>query len=125
MYPFLHINACSTAALAKAVRSEHVDSILIVTLRLPDAPTACCHLQHISLTFSCPICGDREVCVLTMLFKAYTMNSHGSRPTHATQVYPLYAFTFIRTFLSILIEYFGEVIAPVLRDNFDIVRQLL
>jgi len=60
-----------------------------------------------------------------MVFKAYTMNSHGLRPTHATQVYPLYAFTFIRTFLNILIEYFGEVIAPVLRDNFDIVRQLL
>ncbi|KAI9429819.1 hypothetical protein H4582DRAFT_2104399 [Lactarius indigo] len=29
------------------------------------------------------------------------------------------------TFLSILIEYFGEVTAPVLRDNFDIVHQLL
>ncbi|KAH9029717.1 hypothetical protein EDB84DRAFT_1562723 [Lactarius hengduanensis] len=38
---------------------------------------------------------------------------------------PLYAFTFVRTFLNILIEYFGEVTAPVLRDNFDIVHKLL
>jgi len=28
------------------------------------------------------------------------------------------AFTFVRTFLNILMEYFGEVTAPVLRDNF-------
>ncbi|KAH9007780.1 hypothetical protein EDB83DRAFT_2532495 [Lactarius deliciosus] len=38
---------------------------------------------------------------------------------------PLYAFTFIRTFLNILIECFGEVTAPVLSDNFDIVHKLL
>ena len=38
---------------------------------------------------------------------------------------PLYAFAFIRTFLDILVEYFGEVTAPALKDNFDIVHQLL
>ncbi|KAN0140288.1 Mu homology domain containing protein [Lactarius tabidus] len=37
----------------------------------------------------------------------------------------LYALTFIRTSLNIFMEYFGEVTAPVLRDNFDIVHQLL
>ena len=42
-----------------------------------------------------------------------------------SQVDPLYAFAFIRTFLDILIEYFGEVTAPTLRDNFDVVHQLL
>ncbi|KAH8986338.1 clathrin adaptor mu subunit [Lactarius akahatsu] len=94
-YPLLHINAYSSA-VAKAVRPEDVDPVLLVTL--PDEPTACCHLQHRSLTFLCPISGDLD---------------------------PLYAFTFIRTFLNILIEYFGEVTAPVLRDNFDIVHQLL
>lgn len=41
------------------------------------------------------------------------------------KVDPLYAFAFIRTFLDILIEYFGEVTAPTLKDNFDIVHQLL
>ena len=41
------------------------------------------------------------------------------------KVDPLYAFAFIRTFLDILVEYFGEVTAPTLRDNFDVVHQLL
>jgi AP-3 complex subunit mu len=41
------------------------------------------------------------------------------------KVDPLYAFAFIRTFLDILIEYFGELTAPTLKDNFDIVHQLL
>jgi AP-3 complex subunit mu len=41
------------------------------------------------------------------------------------KVDPLYAFAFIRTFLDILIEYFGDVTAPTLRDNFDTVYQLL
>src|SRR5712672_4612084 len=46
-------------------------------------------------------------------------------PLGIQQVDPLYAFAFIRTFLHILIEYFGQVTAPTLRDNFDIVHQLL
>jgi len=41
------------------------------------------------------------------------------------KVDPLYAFAFIRTFLDILIEYFGQVTASTLKDNFDIVHQLL
>ncbi|KAI0278659.1 clathrin adaptor mu subunit [Russula brevipes] len=94
-YPLLHIDAYS-AALQKAARPEDVDPVLLVTL--PDAPTACCHLQHRSLTFLCPISGDLD---------------------------PLYAFAFIRTFLDILIEYFGGVSVQTLKDNFDIVHQLL
>ncbi|KAF8485290.1 clathrin adaptor mu subunit [Russula ochroleuca] len=94
-YPLLHIDAYS-AALEKANRPEDVDPVLLVNL--PDAPTACCHLQHRSLVFLCPISGDLD---------------------------PLYAFAFIRTFLDILIEYFGELTAPTLKDNFDIVHQLL
>ncbi|KAN0124295.1 clathrin adaptor mu subunit [Russula decolorans] len=94
-YPLLHIDAYS-AALDKAARPEDIDPVLLVNL--PDAPTASCHLQHRSLTFLCPISGDID---------------------------PLYAFAFIRTFLDILIEYFGEVTAPTLKDNFDIVHQLL
>src|ERR1700761_8936476 len=116
-YPLLHINAY-TNALAKALRPEDVDPVLLVTL--PDAPTACCHVQHRSLTFLCPISGDRECCVLYVLYDELTIRT---RTSH--QVDPLYAFTFIRTFLDILMDYFGEVTAPVLRDNFDIVHQLL
>ncbi|KAH9967729.1 Mu homology domain-containing protein [Lactifluus volemus] len=94
-YPLLHIDAYS-AAITKAARPEDIDPVLFVNL--PDAPTACCHVQHGSLTFLCPISGDLD---------------------------PLYAFTFIRTFLDILVEYFGQVTAPTLRDNFDTVHQLL
>lgn len=112
-YPLLHINAYSNA-VAKAHRLEDVDPVLLVSL--PDAPTACCHLQHLSLTFLCPISEDSECLVSYMRFLW---------SSHLPQVDPLYAFTFIRTFLDILIEYFGEVTAPVLRDNFDIVHQLL
>ncbi|KAI9429821.1 hypothetical protein H4582DRAFT_147709 [Lactarius indigo] len=36
---------------------------------------------------------------------------------HPAQVDPLYALTFIHTFLNTLIEYFGEVTAPVLRSQ--------
>ncbi|KAH9017265.1 hypothetical protein EDB84DRAFT_1629148 [Lactarius hengduanensis] len=54
-YPLLHINTYSSA-VTKAVRPEDVDPVLLVTL--PDKPTACCHLQHRSLTFLCPISGD-------------------------------------------------------------------
>ena len=69
-YPLLHINAYTTA-LAKAVRPEDVDPVLLVNL--PDAPTACCHFQHRSLTLLCPISGDRECWVLTaVLFDGLT-----------------------------------------------------
>jgi AP-3 complex subunit mu len=57
-YPLLHIDAYS-AALEKAARPEDIDPVLLVNL--PDSPTACCHLQHRSLTFLCPISGDREL----------------------------------------------------------------
>ena len=56
-YPLLHIDAYSVA-LDKAARPEDIDPVLLVNL--PDAPTACCHLQHRTLTFLCPISGDRE-----------------------------------------------------------------
>ena len=57
-YPLLHIDAYSTA-IEKAARPEDVDPVLLVNL--PDAPTACCHLQHRSLILLCPISGDREL----------------------------------------------------------------
>ncbi|KAH9050560.1 hypothetical protein EDB84DRAFT_1613159 [Lactarius hengduanensis] len=49
-----------SSAVAKAIHPEDVDPVLLVTL--PDEPTACCHLQHRSLTFLCPISGDLHQC---------------------------------------------------------------
>ncbi|KAI0260936.1 Mu homology domain-containing protein [Gloeopeniophorella convolvens] len=94
-YPLLHIDAYN-AALAKAPRPEDVDPVLPIAL--PDTPTALCHVQHPTLAFLCPISGDLD---------------------------PLYAFAFLRTFLDILADYLGTPTAPVLRDHFDIVHQLL
>jgi AP-3 complex subunit mu len=58
--------------------------VLLATL--PDAPTACCHFQHLFLIFLCPISEDSErwrpICIY-------------ARYTHLTQVDPLYAITFI------------------------------
>jgi hypothetical protein len=42
-YPLLHIDAYS-AALEKATRPEDINPVLLITL--PNAPTACCHLQY-------------------------------------------------------------------------------
>jgi len=80
------------------------------------------HVVIFSIALSLSCVPFLEIVSVVALLRCYTMNS---RSPHATQVDPLYAFTFIRTFLNILIEYFGEVTAPVLRDNFDIVHQLL
>ena len=85
-YPLLHINAYSNA-IAKALRREDVDPVLLVAL--PDAPTACCHLQHLSLTFLCPISEDSECLASYMRFGGdltsrkltHYMRSHSSAPS--------------------------------------------
>lgn len=38
---------------------------------------------------------------------------------------PLFAFAFLQTFVDILNEYFGNVSAATLKDNFDVVYQVL
>lgn len=37
---------------------------------------------------------------------------------------PVYAFSFLQTFIEILQEYFGTVTAATLKDNFDVVYQV-
>ena len=41
-----------------------------------------------------------------------------------TTVDPLYVFSFLQTFIDILNEYFGQISAETLKDNFDIVYQV-
>ena len=65
-YPLLHIDAYSTA-LDKAARPEDVDPVLLVNI--PDSPTACCHLQHRSLIFLCPISRDRRLFPSSLLMR--------------------------------------------------------
>lgn len=43
----------------------------------------------------------------------------------ACVVDPLYAFAFLQTFIEILQDYFGHISGPTIKDNFDVVYQLL
>ncbi|KAI8984988.1 clathrin adaptor mu subunit [Trametes punicea] len=96
-YPLLHIDALNNA-LANASRSDDVDPVLYVPGIHLDAPSACCRLRRGDLRYMCPVSGDVD---------------------------PLYAFAFLQTFIDILHEYFGHVSAETLKENFDVVYQLL
>ncbi|GLB33446.1 putative adaptor complexes medium subunit family protein [Lyophyllum shimeji] len=94
-YPLLHIDALNNA-LAKSPHS--VDPVLYVTPHNTSSATACCHVQCGDIRILCPVSGDVD---------------------------PLFAFAFIHTFIDILNEYFGNVSATTLKENFDVVYQLL
>lgn len=96
-YPLLHIEALNNA-LSKASRPSDVDPVLYVSSLELDTPSACCHVKHGDLRLLCPVSGD---------------------------VNPLYVFAFLQTFIDILREYFGQISAETLKDNFDVVYQLL
>ncbi|VDC06235.1 unnamed protein product [Peniophora sp. CBMAI 1063] len=74
------------------------DPVIYVPSFEHGAPSACVHVRHNALDFLCPISGDID---------------------------PLYAIAFLRTFLDILADYFGDISPATLRDNFDILYQLL
>ncbi|KAH9942998.1 clathrin adaptor mu subunit [Epithele typhae] len=96
-YPILHIDALNSA-LAAASRPSDVDTVLYVPALDIDNPSACCHIQRGELRYLCPVSGDVD---------------------------PLYALSFLQTFVDILQEYFGHLSAETLKDNFDTVYQLL
>ncbi|KAI0314205.1 clathrin adaptor mu subunit [Amylostereum chailletii] len=96
-YPLIHIDAFNNAVL-NAKRLRDIDPVLFVPSFEHDAPSACCHLQRNGLSFLCPVSGDVD---------------------------PLYAFAFLQTFIDILQDYFTDISAPTLKENFDIVYQLL
>ncbi|GJE84773.1 clathrin adaptor mu subunit [Phanerochaete sordida] len=96
-YPLLHIEALNSA-LAKASRPSDVDPVLYVSALELDTPSACCHIKHSDLRILCPVSGDVD---------------------------PLYVFAFLQAFVDILREYFGQISAETLKDNFDVVYQLL
>ncbi|KAI0721967.1 clathrin adaptor mu subunit [Cerioporus squamosus] len=96
-YPLLHIDALNSA-LASSSRQIDVDPVIYVQALNLDSPSACCHVRRGELRYLCPVSGDVD---------------------------PLYAFAFLQTFVDILHEYFGPLSAETLKDNFDIVYQLL
>ncbi|KAF9821050.1 hypothetical protein IEO21_01027 [Rhodonia placenta] len=96
-YPILHIDALNNA-LSAASRPDDVDPVLSVPSLTIDAPSACCHAKVADMRLLCPISGDVD---------------------------PLYAFAFMQTFVDILRDYFGQLSAETLKENFDVVYQLL
>ncbi|KAI5832744.1 clathrin adaptor, mu subunit [Schizophyllum commune Tattone D] len=97
-YPMVHIDAVNNA-FEKAVRATDVDPVISVdSYGTSDSPSACCHVATADIRVLCPVSGDVDT---------------------------LLAFAFIGTFIEILMEYFGSVSAATLKENFDVVYQLL
>ncbi|KAG0699840.1 clathrin adaptor mu subunit [Suillus ampliporus] len=94
-YPLLHIEALNNA-LAKAPREGSVDPVIYVGEL--SCSSACCHVEVGGMRFVATISGDAD---------------------------PLIAFAFLDAFVEILHDYFGVVSVATLKDNFDIVYQLL
>ncbi|KAH0587131.1 AP-3 complex subunit mu-1 [Termitomyces sp. J132] len=94
-YPLLHIDALNNA-LAKT--PGDVDPVIYVPPYNTVSAAACCHVKCGDIRILCPVSGDVD---------------------------PLFAFSFIQAFIDILNEYFGSVSAATLKDNFDVVYQLL
>ncbi|PPQ77453.1 hypothetical protein CVT24_009913 [Panaeolus cyanescens] len=94
----LHIDAFNNA-LSKAAHPTDVDPVIYVpAYSISDSPSACCHIACADMQFLAPISGNVD---------------------------PSFALAFLQTFVDILHEYFGNLSAATLRDNFDVVYQLL
>ncbi|KAJ7162632.1 Mu homology domain-containing protein [Mycena crocata] len=97
-YPLLHVDAFNNA-VPKSHRAGDIDPVIYVPpYNVIDSPSACCHVECGDIRILCPVSGDVD---------------------------PLFAFAFLQTFIDILREYFGTVSAATLKDNFDVVYQLL
>ena len=68
------------------------------------------------MRFLCPISGNGMVFLVGLLLR----NSIADE----TSVDPLFGFAFLQTFIDILREYFGDLSAATLKDNFDVVYQV-
>ncbi|KAF8845613.1 clathrin adaptor mu subunit [Paxillus ammoniavirescens] len=97
-YPLLHIDAVNNE-LSKASRPGIVDPVIYVSPGIGDpAGSACCHVEVGELRLVASVSGDAD---------------------------PLVAFAFLQAFTDILHDYFDTVSTATLKDNFDVVYQLL
>ncbi|KAF9224333.1 clathrin adaptor mu subunit [Gyrodon lividus] len=98
-YPLLHIDAVNNE-ISKTSRSGIADPVIYVAPGIGDLPggSACCHVEVGELRLVASVTGDAD---------------------------PLIAFAFLQAFTEILHDYFDTVSAATLKDNFDIVYQLL
>ncbi|KAG9317151.1 Mu homology domain-containing protein [Chiua virens] len=98
-YPLLHIDMLNNE-LSKASRAASVDPVICVPPGIGDlsSGSACCHVEMGELRLIASVSGDAD---------------------------PLIAFAFLQAFSDILHDYFGTVSTATLKDNFDVVYQLL
>ncbi|KAM6495683.1 Mu homology domain containing protein [Amanita muscaria] len=97
-YPLLHVDALNHA-LETASQPDDVDPVLYVqSYSTTGFSSACCHVRCNDIRILAPVSGDVD---------------------------PLVAFAFMQTFIDILKEYFGVVNATTMKENFDVVYQLL
>ncbi|KAJ7067944.1 Mu homology domain-containing protein [Mycena amicta] len=86
-------------AFNNATPKSDIDPVIYVPpYNVAESPSACCHVECADMRILCPVSEDMD---------------------------PLFAFAFIQTFIDILREYFGTPSAATLKDNFDVVYQLL
>ena len=113
-YPLIHIDAYNDA-LSKVSRPDDVDPVIYVpAYDFAELPSACCHVQCADMRFLCPISGNGT----SLAGVTEELNSNKS------SVDPLVGFAFLRTFIDILHDYFGDLSAATLKDNFDVVYQV-
>lgn len=91
-----HVDALNNAYETAAAEGKMVDPVVVVETSL--GTSACCNVQHGSLRIACPVHSETD---------------------------PLFVFSFIKTLIDVLQDYLGEVSAGSIRQNFDIVYQLL
>ncbi|KIJ70417.1 hypothetical protein HYDPIDRAFT_79040 [Hydnomerulius pinastri MD-312] len=98
-YPLLHVDALNNE-LSKSPRSGSVDPVIYVGPGIGDlsSGSACCHVEVGEMRLIASVSGDAD---------------------------PLIAFAFLQAFTEILHDYFDTVSAATLKDNFDVVYQLL
>ncbi|KAF9057497.1 Mu homology domain-containing protein [Panaeolus papilionaceus] len=97
-HALLHIDAFNNA-VSKAARPTDVDPVIHVpAYSISDSPSACCHVACADMHVLAPISGNVD---------------------------PAIALVFLQTFVEILKEYFGNLSAATLKENFDVVYQLL
>lgn len=114
LYPLIHIDAYNNA-LSKVSRPDDVDPVVYVpAYNIAESPSACCHVQCADMRFLCPISGNGTSSV--------DVTDELNRDK--ISVDPLFGFAFLQTFIDILHEYFGDLSAATLKDNFDIVYQV-
>jgi len=114
-----HVDAFNNA-VSKAQEAYGLNgyvSALDPILYVPGAtPAVCCHIEEGGLRFLCPASRDGELDPAFVSLYSSLM---------CLIVDPLFVFSFLHTFVATLREYLQDVSIVSLKDNFDVVYQVI